>query len=111
MDTLNTIWQWIINFWSGLYNVGKWLLDGVVTVLMVIVKLLFDGLLTVVYGIVAGLDFGTLLTQTAASWGLLNDNVAWFVVQLGVSTGLSILGYAFVIRLTLNLIPGVLTRI
>lgn len=103
-DFLNTFWQY-------LKEIFVWSFQALEYVALEVVKLLFSGFMTVVSGLINALDVGTILTEVSASWGLLDPKVAWFMVNLGVSQGLGILGLAYGIRFLLNLIPAALTRV
>lgn len=108
---LGWLLEFLNTFWNALYNVVTWLLDGVITVVFLVINLLWDGFLTIVYLFISGLDFGSLIVSTSAAWGLIDSNTAWVVSATGIPQGLTILGYAYIVRLTLNLIPSWLTRV
>lgn len=105
------ILNFLNSFWQYFKDLCVWLLQALGVVFAEIFKSLFAGLLAVVSGAINALDVGTILTQVSTSWGLLDPKIAWFMVNLGVSQGLGILGLAFGIRFLLNLIPAAFTRV
>jgi hypothetical protein len=98
-------------FFDWIYDVLKWVLDGGISVIVWAFKILFEGFLTVVQVTVAALDLGSYAIQYAAMWGGLDERVAWFLGNLGIGTGLTILAGAIGIRMLLNLIPAAFTRV
>lgn len=104
MSFCNAIGQYIV---SGL----EWLLNGVVKVIWGVLYTVLDGVLTVITGFVSLIDLSTILLQITGSWVLLPSQIVWFITQMGLAPALSIIGYAIIIRMMLNLIPGTFTRI
>ena len=102
---------WLETFWSWIYDALQWLLDGAVSVVVWAVKILFEGFLSVVSALVQALDIGSYAIQYAALWGGLDERVAWFIGNLGIGSGLTLISAAIVIRLLLNLIPAAFTRV
>jgi hypothetical protein len=99
------------SFWMYLKAAFVWVLHAQGYILGEVAKCLFSGLLVVVSGTINALDVGTILTKISSAWGLLDPRIAWFMVNLGISQGLGILGLAFGIRFLLNLIPAAFTRV
>ena len=102
---------WYTDFWTWLYDVVKWALDGAVSVIVWAVKILFEGFLFLVTSLIQGLDLGSYAIQYAVLWGGLDSRVTWFIGNLGIGQGLTMLTAAIGIRLLLNLIPAAFTRI
>lgn len=88
-----------------------WLINGFVKVIWGVLYVIVDGLLTVISGFVSMIDLSTVFTKLTSSWGLLPDQIVWAITQSGLAQCLAIIGYAYLIRMLLNLIPGVFTRI
>ncbi|MGR0481830.1 MAG: hypothetical protein ACTFAL_10615 [Candidatus Electronema sp. V4] len=124
MDLINDIIEWLGKFWDVLYNffywiasavlvLLKWMLIGLLTVLITIFGEIFffiaDGFFTIVEGFFSTLDLSSLALITFGSD--LNEQLVWFAVQLGLAQCISLLASALTIRLLLNLIPASLTRI
>lgn len=104
MDGLNSL--------GGIIAAGlKWLIDGMVELIWGILYVIVDGLLTVVSGFVSVIDLSTLLTNLTSSWGLLPAQIVWIISHTGLAQCLAIIGYAYGIRMLLNLIPATFTRI
>lgn len=108
---MESIITFIQNFFTWIFNVGKWAIDGALTMLIVLVKILIEGMLTIVLALFQALDVGQLIANLASQWGLVDSRVIYMITQLGIPSGLSILGYAFLLRLMLNFIPAALTRV
>ncbi len=124
MDLINDIIEWLGKFWDVLYNffywiasavlvLLKWLLTGLLTVLITIFGEIFffiaDGFFTIVEGFFSTLDLSSLALISFGSD--LNAQLVWFAVQLGLAQCISLLASGLTIRLLLNLIPASLTRI
>jgi hypothetical protein len=108
---LQAVLDFINVFLTMVWNVLTWVFSALYDLNMAIFQLLFDGFLTIVYGLVSSLSLTSLLVDVAASWGLLDTNSAYLISVSGLPEGLSLIGVAYVIRLLLNLIPSVVTRI
>ena len=98
-------------FFSNLFWSVKVILTPIAYLAGQLLGLLLDGLLTVVLGLLSALDLGTLVTHASTVWGVLDPNVAWMINATGISEGLTIIGAAFLILFTLNLIPAEFTRV
>lgn len=92
-------------------NVATWILNGIAQVLIEVLYLAFDAVLTIVNTVIQGLDFTGLALNYSAYWGLLPPQLIWMINEIGLSAGMSMLGTAYIIRLTLNLIPSEFTRV
>jgi hypothetical protein len=88
-----------------------WLVSAVVKVIWGVLYVVIDGLLTVVSGFVSLIDLSNLIAHLTASWGLLPPTVVWVITQSGLAQCLAIIGYAYLIRMLLNLIPATFTRV
>lgn len=104
MNFCNAIGQYIV---SGL----EWLLNGIVKVIWGVLYTVLDGVLTVITGFVSLIDLSTVTLELTSSWGLLPSQIVWFISQMGLAQALAIIGYAYIIRMLLNLIPATFTRV
>jgi len=104
MDALNAVVHFL---GSGL----QWLMSGFVDLIWGVLYIVISGLLTVVSGFVSLIDLSTIITSLSSSWGLLPTQICWVIAHSGLSQCLAIIGYAYLIRMTLNLIPGAFTRV
>lgn len=105
------ILQFCNSFISMIYNFGKWCLDGFIECLQYAVYWIFDGFYTLVLVLISTLDFGSLLVNLTSGWGLLPSQVIYCIDQISLGSALSMIGIALTIRVCLNIIPGVITRI
>lgn len=104
MDALNAI--------GGLIASGiEWLLNGLVDLFWGVLYVVVDGLLTVVSGFVSLIDLSTVITNISSSWGLLPPQIVWIITHTGLAQCLGIIGYAYLTRMLLNLIPSTFTRV
>jgi len=108
---METIVGWLSAFWGYVLDSFRWLLDGALYVLKAAAFFYVDGLLTTIYTIVGLLDVGTLVTNLAGLWGGLPPQLIYLINAVGLPPGLSMVFYAIVIRMLLNLIPAAVTRI
>jgi len=104
LDALNGI--------AGIFGSALlWVVNSIVTVIWGVLYVVIDGLLTVISGFVSLIDLSTVITSLTASWGLLPAQIVWVISHSGLAQCLAIIGYAYVIRMILNLIPATFTRI
>ena len=104
MDFINGFWSKILEFFT-------WLLNGVVHVLHVFGFWLWDHFLSIVSTCVNALDVSGLVLNQAQTWGLMPPQFVYLLNQLGLPQCFNIIAAAYLIRLTLNLIPGALSRV
>jgi hypothetical protein len=88
-----------------------WLMNAITEVVSGVFYVIFDGFFTVVLALISAIDFSTVITTNFANWGILPDQLVYLINAVGVPQGLSMVGAAYVIRLTLNLIPGTISRV
>lgn len=88
-----------------------WLLNGFVELIWGVLYVVVDGLLTVVSGFVSLIDLTTVITNISANWGLLPPQIVWIISHTGLAQCLGIIGYAYLARMLLNLIPSTFTRV
>jgi len=96
---------------SILWAIIQWVLNGIVVVLWAVLYVVISGLLSCVTAIVSAIDLSNVMANLSSSWGLLPSSVVWIITQSGLSQALAIIGYAYIIRMTLNLIPATFTRL
>ena len=104
IDWLSSVWHWVeIGF--------KWILDGFILLVQFVFFTIFDGLLTVIETTLAAIDLSSVIFNYAAAWSSMPTQLVWLINAVGLPQCFAILGAAYLIRLTLNLIPSVFTRI
>lgn len=108
---MTAVLTWLNQCFGWLYTALGWLLDGLIVVLNYFICTLVDGILTMALTFIQALNFASMAFNMATYWGLMPDQALWFVTQLGIPTGLSMIGVAYSIRFCLNLIPSIITRI
>jgi len=108
---MSGIMDFINGFFSTIQTILGWVLDGLLYVLKTFLYFPFDGLLTAVEGIISAFDFSSFASSTAVSWTGMPPQLLYIVNAIGIPQGLAILAAAYIIRITLNLIPAALTRI
>lgn len=104
MDALNAVVHFL---GSGL----QWLMSGFVDLLWGVLYIVVSGLLTVVSGFVSLIDLSTIITSLSSSWGLLPTQINWIIANSGLAQCLAIIGYAYLARMLINLIPATFTRV
>ncbi len=107
--------QWLKDFVSGFFGYLldglEWLLNGLLTLLKQILLYIFDGALTVITLFIQAIDFSTTLFTTAAQWSNLPSELIYLINIIGIPQAMTLLVTAIIIRVTLNLIPGFITRV
>lgn len=109
-DAIATIWDFFQTIWDWFAATAVALFDAVWEMLLNILFSLFDVLLSA---------FSTLITSipVPVSWsvtnplGSLSGQILYLLNAIGVVQALAILSSAYLIRFTLNLIPGAFTRV
>lgn len=94
-----------------LYEVFTWVLNAIVWIFTKIIYFTLDGFFSVVIAFVNGLDLSGVMPYVQSSWGMLPAQIIWLGNAVGIPQGLGILGAAYLIRMSLNLIPAAVTRI
>lgn len=107
--------SWLLDFvnrfWSILSQLAIWMVHGVLYAVKMGLWFIWDGILTVLLSIIQSLDFGSWVASISGLWAGLPSGMVYIITQVGIPQGVTMLGYAYAIRLGLNLIPGVFTRI
>jgi len=111
MTGFGVIINWLSSFWHWIETGFKWVLDGFITLLQFVVFTILDGLFLVVETALAAVDLSSILFNYAATWSNLPQQLIWLINAVGLPQCFAILGAAYLIRLTLNLIPSVFTRV
>jgi hypothetical protein len=111
MSFFQTVVNWLTNFFAWMEQAFLWVLDGLAVILQFVVFTILDGLFLVVESIIAAIDLSAVVFNYAAAWSHLPDQLIWLINALGLPQCFTILGSAYLIRLLLNLIPSVFTRV
>lgn len=111
MDVLKWIYNFFSSFFGYLFDALTWLLESIFWIFSQFPYLIFDGFLLVIEGIFTVLDLSGLALDTALDWSSLPDQLVWILGEIDFSQGVSIMMTGVVIRMLMNLIPGVFTRI
>lgn len=111
MDGFQTLFNWLASFWQWVETGFKWVLDGFILLLQFVVFTILDGLFLVVETTLSAVDLSSILFNYAATWSSLPTQLIWLINAVGLPQCFTILGAAYLIRLTLNLIPSVFTRV
>ncbi|MDR2549468.1 MAG: hypothetical protein LBD10_04615 [Desulfobulbus sp.] len=111
MSGFSALFQWLATFWDWVLTFFKWALDGLLLLLQFLVFTILDGLFTIVETTLAAINLSSVLFNYAASWSSLPPQLVWLINAAGLPQCFALLGAAYMIRLTLNLIPSVFTRV
>lgn len=111
MGFIDVIIGWMRAFWTSVLTLLEWCLDGFILLLQFVFFSIFDGLLLIIEGFFTALDFSSVIMNYSAVWSDLPPQTIWLLNQLALPQGLALLAGAYVIRLTLNLIPSWGTRV
>ena len=111
MSGFGVIIGWLRTVWNWVETGFTWILDGFIELLQFVVFTILDGLLSVVETALAAFDLSSVLFNYAAAWSHLPTQLIWLINAVGLPQCMAILGAAYLIRLTLNLIPSVFTRV
>ncbi len=111
MSGFGVIIKWLATVWGWVETGFTWILDGLILLLQFVVFTLLDGLFLVVETTLGAINLSSVLFNYAAAWSHLPTQLVWLINAVGFPQCLTILGSAYLIRLTLNLIPSVFTRV
>ena len=111
MSGFAAIIEWLETFWTWVETSIKWLLDGLITLIQFIFFVILDGLFSIVETFFAAIDLSSVAFNYAAAWANLPTQLIWLINTVGLPQCFALLGGAYLIRLTLNLIPSVFTRV
>lgn len=107
--------SFITNFFNDvgaiLTSFLTWVLNGIVAIVSGVLYVILDGFFVVCMAVINAINLSTILTQAFANWGVLPVQLVYLINQIGIPQGLTMIGYAYVIRMTLNLLPGSITRV
>jgi hypothetical protein len=109
---MSKLWGFISGFFQEVVSVFIWILDSILNLIGSVFYWIFSGILTVIETTISAISFAEYTTLTAvANWDLLPTQLIWLLSYLNIGACLSMLAAAYTIRLALNLIPGVFTRV
>ena len=111
MSFFETLHSWLSSFWEMLLTGFTWILDSLLLALQFVFFSIIDGFFTVIETFFATLDLSALAFNYAAQWSSLPTQLVWLINGVGLPQGLTMLGGAYLLRLILNLIPSVFTRV
>ena len=111
LSVLKAVLSFLNSFITIIFEIITWLLKGLVWVLTKIIYFTLDGFFSVIIAFVNGIDLSGVMPYIQNSWGTLPAQIIWLANAIGLPQGLGILGSAYLIRMLLNLIPAVFTRI
>ena len=105
----------IVGFVQGvvtiLFNIGAWCLDAFMWCILQTIMTVFAGFLGIFKVLLVAIDCSVLITAMASNFGLIEPNMAAAITAIGIPQGVTIIGSACLIRLTINLIPSWITRV
>ena len=111
MSAFGVIIDWLAAVWGLVEKGFTWILDGFVLLLQFVAYTILDGLFLVVETALAAIDVSAIVFNYAASWSALPTQLVWLINAVGLPQCFAILGAAYIIRLTLNVIPATFTRV
>ncbi len=108
---LDKIHSFLDQFFNQVKDLADWFIAQVIYLLGKMLYTIYSIFLLLVESIVNGISFVGSTAIDFAQWANLPPEVIWMMHQIGLPQCLSMIAAAIMIRVTLNLIPGVLTRI
>lgn len=111
ITAINAIIEWLGHLFEYIYAFGKWILDGLMFLLALVVYMIFDALLTCVEKFFELLDLGVMTGSAACQWANLPPQMIYCLNQIGIPQALTMLIGAVMVRITINLIPAEFTRV
>lgn len=118
IEFFTNIYQFLAQVWNFLITVKNWIFEALtyflsefLYLLVYVFDLILSGFYTAVLGVISALDFSGFIASSALNFTGLPDALIYLIVQCGIPQGLTIISTALIMRLTLNLIPSVFTRV
>ena len=111
MSFFNVLLDWLSQVWSWVETGFKWILDGLILLVQFVVFTILDGLFLVIETFFSAINLSSITFNYAATWANLPEQLIWLISATGLPQCLTLLGGAYAIRLTLNLIPSWATRV
>lgn len=111
MSFIGAIIKWLKDFWATVLVFVDWCLDGFILLLQFVFYAILDGLLLIIEAFFSALDLSSIALSYSATWANLPTQSIWLMNQIALPQGLALLAGAYLIRLTLNLIPSWGTRV
>ena len=111
MSGFAVIIDWLSTLWGFVEKGFTWILDGFILLIQFVAFTILDGLFLVVETALAAIDISALVFNYAASWSALPTQLVWLINAVGLPQCCAIHGAAYIIRLTLNVIPATFTRV
>ncbi len=108
---LDKLWDFIDNFVDILKRLAEWVLDGIIEIISSIFYFMMDAFLLVIEAVFASIHIAESITQSFGQWINLPPQLIWLLNRLNLPVMLSMIAAAITIRLLLNLIPSVATRV
>ena len=105
----------IINFFKDIpqfvWDVLGYMFGGLIKTISFVFYVIYDGFLIVTYAFIDAMDFSAVMFNTAAQYSNMPPQLIWLINQVALPQALTYIAAALVIRVSLNLIPGVFTRV
>lgn len=111
MSGFAAIIEWLGTFWEAVKAGMLWILDALITLLQFVFFTILDGFLSIIETFITALDLSSVAFGYAAAWSSLPPQLIWLINAVGLPQCFTLLGSAYLIRLTLNLIPSWATRV
>ena len=111
MSGFAVIIDWLSTLWGFVEKGFTWILDGFILLIQFVAFTVLDGLFSVVESFLGALDFSALVFNYAGTWSSLPPQLIWLINAVGLPQCFALLGVAYALRLGLNLIPAVFTRV
>ena len=112
MDSfLSDLVTWLQYLFNLVKNLLIWFSDVIFNLLHTAVNFCWDALCTFILWIFTITDFHASLFTSAFAWSGLPAQQVYILQQCGVDSCLNMITIALMIRVTLNLLPGWITRV
>ena len=98
-------------FFSSLWNIFVLGIDALFQAFSLFFYLIFDGFCFVITTFISSLDLSALAFTSFAEWSNLPTQAIYLINQLALPQCASLIAGAILIRMLINLIPAVATRV
>lgn len=108
MQFLYNAVSWLL---GGIWMVIQWGADAFFLIVKGVIWLTVSGLLQAVQVLFDSFSYSSVAFQWAAGYSAIPPQAIYIMVRIGFPEMLTILAAAYALRLALNIVPGIATRV
>lgn len=111
MTFFQTVIDWLTSFWGWVLAGATWCLHAIGIAIKFLIFTVLDGFFLIIEALFSSLNLVDVTFNYSAAWAGLPTQLIWLISAVGLPHCFAMLGAAYLIRLTLNLIPSWASRV